>query len=1733
MRTYWNYGVALCMIMLLGCAEERPPIDRVQPLALKKSFFIGKDFNSTKDDPEFWTQGTLIDVGYGAAQGGLFTSTYAQPVSRIKWQVTEDLLIGRISYERIDGSDGKGLNTAETKGKQDGVISVAFRILSHFDIINGYNPTTGEELNIRQENMTDRPWYERSYMRVDWSQNLNVDSYDFDTLSLLGIFGGLRYEPMRYDVTDPKDPDAPVFELEDGYFDVTTKAFVKPNEIDLSSFGWGITSFPACFLDPDFMNGTGPSGSCNPVELTIRHSFRRVVDTDFEPQDWDGFRFSAFGAFNVERTGYARNYGMVDAKWRRFITRYNLWHRTHYYTDADAMEGAIDCNTPGTEDVMSDENRNGTVDLCEEAGSGSRCDIYRQMCTLPFRERQVKPLVWYYTMDSDIEYYDASEKSTHEWDMALRLAVRAAQYNECVKTNNQTMDKESYFYGDFKTQWLAAEYDEASYDELKESIDKYRADMKELEEKQANAEDEDEEEDTEEEIDPEVVQIDDSLEDYLTRVQLQLFTRADRLYYEMNRDRMDSASESCVKEYPIYFGQQGQNEALVSLGWEVKTCLKQEMELLGNPLQEDERSGFEAAPSDVVERCREHAAKLAKRRNYPEADALVSLVAMDPIVVLCHSPVEASDHPYCGGEETRLPQGLTMQDCQDAPYDSDLAEQCHEALNVRMGDLRYHQVNVMKHPQTPSPWGIYTDSEDPVTGETISASINVWGHVNDLWSQKVIDVLRYMKGELSTEQVTEGENIQNWALAAERATRNGLAPKMTKQQRDQRIVELASGGQVDAETLARAREKLNHPLPPELKQKAYRLKKQLQNVKAHIGATSHNQATYMARAHHAHGTDVEAALLDPMVQQMMGVEGLPMSNEVLNRASLLRGGNPSMQRQIELFKEVALAERGACILHEAPAPHGFGHLADMLERKFGKFNPNDDIAKQEERAEKMRSYLARRAHYAVMIHEMGHSVGLRHNFVSSSDAYNYRPQYWQLRTKNGAVSELCQDLSDGEDCVGPRYFDPVTDNERDQGIWMWMHSSVMDYAGEPTQDMLGLGAYDFAAARSFYGDIHSVYRDKRFAFNNGSFKDQGILSKMDNFGGILGFDWDVSKGNNERDELHYSQLNDYYGLISECDVVNPSDFYPSDWDEERDGEWEPTFDGLIVKVNGQYTRCQQPKVDYRSWNDLRKPAESELTSGFYRGGNAISKRDNRIRVPYGFGTDGWADTGNLSVYRHDNGADPYELFDFFITQQEVNHIFDNYRRGRHSFSVRRAANRTLGRYNTKMRDGAKGLGLLKSIYREFVRNLGYDFDTFWGALADDFFDLNIIASGIAFDHFARQLARPEDGPHFLDQDYVLRSTRDAIGLDDEPVVLNIPNGATGLFEAVGIGGRPIENALADDKGEFDSYYTLNAGSYYEKMYTSMLMTESVDNFISSDRSEFVDGRFRSISMADLFPEGYRRWLGNNLTGDEMVKGPRLKSNRDGDVAVDKEGYPTTPLGWVSWWGSSPRVCFPGSNAIFCDQFGNEDPDAFGATPSAFTVSLDSQVGWEQQKFLISWTMVYLPENQQQWWINQLRLWEFGVDADPAFENRIEFHYPEGRSYVAKSFGKEEIFGKVVHRGVAARVLEYANELLVQSYETVDGPDVDGDGKADWYIPVVDEETGKVNVLYDPTLIAVSALGGESEGGTASCNRETNAGCTCTANRACIKLREYMQIPAFLRQALDAYGLTNISARGIY
>ncbi len=842
---------------------------------------------------------------------------------------------------------------------------------------------------------------------------------------------------------------------------------------------------------------------------------------------------------------------------------------------------------------------------------------------------------------------------------------------------------------------------------------------------------------------------------------------------------------------------------------------------------------------------------------------------------------------------------------------------------------------------------------------------------------------------------------------------------------------------------------------------------------------------------------------------------------MLDFASPLRGGNPGVQRDFNNMKEVALGGRGACIMHEAPAPLAIADLAKLLQKKFGNFDPGQSKAEQHVRAERMRRYIADKAHLGVIAHEMGHSIGMRHNFVSSGDAWGYRPQYWQLRTKNGTVSQVCDDLSsDGEGCVGPRYFDPVTGNEKDNFIWAFMQSTVMDYPGEGTQELRGLAVYDFAAARFFYGDVIAVQADP--TYNVGTERSEGLVAKMDNFGGILGISPQIGST-----EIHYSELQNAYQLIVNCRPVDPMQYRPAAWDEGTLGAWDPVFDGQIVPVDGQFSVCDQQKVDYTTWSQLEKPAGAN-----YYGGPAIEKGTGRTRLPYGFGTDDWADLGNLSVYRNDNGADAYELFNFLITQQEVGHIFDNYRRGRQDFSVRGAANRGLGRYGEKLRDAAKGLGLLKNIYRYVSEDEGYNFDDFWPALAPIFFPQSLLTAGMAFDHFARLLARPQDGAHYrAGGDPVLRSTNDAWGTPGATRV-NVPNGATGFYGQVGFGGRPLQNNLAEDQGEYNSDYTMNAGSYYDKSWTAMLMTESVDNFISSSRSDFYDARYRSVSIADLFPDGYRRWLGNNLTGDDEIKGAHVVANQSGNPDVDADRFPKSPLGWTSWWSlDGPEVCFPNQSSTVCSRYGDIDSSPYNAEAPANVAVIDPQVGWEQQKFLIAWTLIYLPENQQQWWIDQLMLWELGSDSDPGFEQRIEFHNPMGKSYVARTFGTEVIFGKTVQKGIAARVLEYANDLASKAYEGkwVTGPD----GVTRWWEAATNSRTGQPIVAFDPDVTAIDSEGFDMPDGKDGCNADDSSECTCNANRACMKLEDYVEVPYFLRQSTATMGLFYPGQKGIY
>jgi hypothetical protein len=445
-------GIAGAMVLAgSGCAGERDPINQVQVGAMPKSFFIGEKFADTSDDPEFYFRTTVVDVASAAGSESLFTNSDAQPTVRIRWEVTETELNARLSYELINDTDKQGTNSPTPRADdprtpdkparttQDGQIVASFTIVKQFDIRRDYNSSTGEENNIILENDKDRPWQEREYIRVDWSKNLITDAYDLDAASQIGLDGAVKWDPIGYYVSDPTSPDAPLFDIQNGYLDITTKAYASPQVISDPDYG----DFPACLLV-----GAYPQVNCNPSEVKLRHSFRKLANTDYEPEDYGGKPMELFGFFTDDRYGYDRRYGIVDDRWHRFISRWNIWQKSH--------DDKLTCNTPDNNvtppgaDPHRDLDKNGTEDECENIGRGSRCDEFTHLCTIPLRDRKIRTIPWYVNRDFPADIFDSIKKVVDTWSDAIRVGVASGRLTECRRTKDGGCEAQA---GNWPARW--------------------------------------------------------------------------------------------------------------------------------------------------------------------------------------------------------------------------------------------------------------------------------------------------------------------------------------------------------------------------------------------------------------------------------------------------------------------------------------------------------------------------------------------------------------------------------------------------------------------------------------------------------------------------------------------------------------------------------------------------------------------------------------------------------------------------------------------------------------------------------------------------------------------------------------------------------------------------------------------------------------------------------------------------------------------------------------------------------------------------------------------------------------------------------------------------------------------------------------------------------------------------------------------------------------------------------
>lgn len=429
-----RHSLAPIVALFLGaaCAAGMEDVNRVQPNYYDKAMFAGT----------WYMRQTFVDVPYEAffAFEGLGSS-----LAKVRWEIQEKFLIAYDISEVVPGANGP------SPGAPGYRAVAAWPILSHFDIVREYNPATGEQSNVIVENTTDRPWYERRYIRVDWSSSRTMGEYTFDNYITRIHMSGANHWIQPH---EGSDPDA---------------AEVGPDYISIVNAFDAYVPAEACvryFADNPFLyygdNASFVAG-CGPVVVRVRTSFARVDEervAAYEPLNYLDYKgmlapvdLNGDGQLDdddrldrgiricsdVQRTpdGGARcirvSYVACTPETIEALRRHPFYSFYDYTED--------DCEPIRqpyfrrfgyfrTNKILYDRER-GQV----EAGRRyliNRHHIWERSVDeegnpIPFHQRTVRPIVYYLNADFPEDLYDAAEEVGRQWDAILREVVATVQ----------------------------------------------------------------------------------------------------------------------------------------------------------------------------------------------------------------------------------------------------------------------------------------------------------------------------------------------------------------------------------------------------------------------------------------------------------------------------------------------------------------------------------------------------------------------------------------------------------------------------------------------------------------------------------------------------------------------------------------------------------------------------------------------------------------------------------------------------------------------------------------------------------------------------------------------------------------------------------------------------------------------------------------------------------------------------------------------------------------------------------------------------------------------------------------------------------------------------------------------------------------------------------------------------------------------------------------------------------
>ncbi|MBX3250276.1 MAG: hypothetical protein KF901_24070 [Myxococcales bacterium] len=424
-RSYLFWLAFSALFVLNACGKEQPAINRVGVNVVDKALFTGSWYYSR----------VVIDVDYEAAGIGTFPGDSAYDfvgsdlgsMPRVRWVIDEDMLYAYRDYEIIEGINPPG-SPATTPGATLTHPVAAFAIESHFDIRRLYNSVTGEERNVIVENTEDRRWYQRQFMRVNWSKN-HLPGYYGQIANLYEVIGFYNREPadlfvqgasdfpsswqpqfhfMRCASADdetctPGDRDY-VNDYEQGelyHFSFVTQELLSPGNVPNPFTGGMVNWCISPYAD---------APNCVTNAVYIRNAFLKVTPRrQYQAVDWNDSRFDRAGYFRLERGTYDRSTSAEDPSW-------------------------------GTTDFLNygANRQNMWYDWVDEAGN-----------PVPYRERRVRPIIWYTTHELPAHLVQPSYDLVSRWNevyMRMVRILRGEPLPEYADVSCQTEDPNGYCF---------------------------------------------------------------------------------------------------------------------------------------------------------------------------------------------------------------------------------------------------------------------------------------------------------------------------------------------------------------------------------------------------------------------------------------------------------------------------------------------------------------------------------------------------------------------------------------------------------------------------------------------------------------------------------------------------------------------------------------------------------------------------------------------------------------------------------------------------------------------------------------------------------------------------------------------------------------------------------------------------------------------------------------------------------------------------------------------------------------------------------------------------------------------------------------------------------------------------------------------------------------------------------------------------------------------------------------